>query len=71
MREQVGRWSVVPDGVRVVGGTDDPGLSAEVRALAAQLQLGDSVRWLGHRTDVADVRAALDEVPADPPVGAA
>ena len=44
----------------LVGETDDAALSAQVRSLAQDLQLGDRLRLLGHRTDVADVYDALD-----------
>ena len=51
----------VPEAVfLLVGDTDDEELSREVRAQAHALGLGDRLRLLGHREDVADVYAALD-----------
>jgi glycosyltransferase involved in cell wall biosynthesis len=51
----------VPDAVVVhVGAVDDEPVAAQASALAAQLGLGDRLRFLGHRPDLADVYAALD-----------
>lgn len=52
-----------PDAVVVLAGAaDDPALEAELRRLAAELGLGDRLRLLGYREDVADLYAALDVV---------